>query len=213
MKQAIIFDMDGVLFDTEQFYYSRRERFLADRGISISHLPPSFFIGGNMKQVWQAILGDDYDKWDVDQLQKDYTAYKDSHPLPYKDLIFADAKPVLEALVDRGIALGLASSSTKSDILKALEDNHLTPYFQVILSGEEFPESKPHPAIYQEASRQLGVPKEATLILEDSEKGIAAGVSAGIEVWAIRDERFGMDQSQADRLVSDLSQMLSLLEN
>lgn len=41
--KAIIFDMDGVLFDTETFYYRRREKFLADKGISIKHLPPSFF--------------------------------------------------------------------------------------------------------------------------------------------------------------------------
>lgn len=49
--KAIIFDMDGVLFDTELFYYKRRERFLKQHGITIDHLPMNFFIGGNMKQV------------------------------------------------------------------------------------------------------------------------------------------------------------------
>ena len=65
MVEAIIFDMDGVLFDTEKYYYDRRASFLAQKGISIDHLPPSFFIGGNTKQVWENILRDDYDNWDV----------------------------------------------------------------------------------------------------------------------------------------------------
>ena len=68
---AIIFDMDGVLFDTETFYYHRREKFLAERGISIKHLPLSFFIGGNMKQIWRDILRDDYENWDIHQLQEE----------------------------------------------------------------------------------------------------------------------------------------------
>ena len=82
---AIIFDMDGVLFDTETFYYHRREKFLAKKGISIKHLPPSFFIGGNMKQIWRDILRDDYENWDIHKLQEEYTIYKHNRPLPYKD--------------------------------------------------------------------------------------------------------------------------------
>ncbi|EFQ57201.1 HAD family hydrolase [Streptococcus downei] len=211
MKQAVIFDMDGVLFDTEEFYYSRRKTFLAGRGISIDHLPPSFFIGGNMKQVWQKILGSDYDKWDVAQLQADYIAYKLANPLPYQEVIFGDVCPTLDRLSQEGFKIGLASSSTKADILKALSDTDLTHYFDVILSGQEFPESKPDPAIYNKAAELLGFAKEELLVIEDSEKGIAAAVAAGIEVWAIKDERYGLNQTAADRLIASLSQGLDIL--
>ena len=211
MKQAVIFDMDGVLFDTEEFYYSRRKTFLAGRGISIDHLPPSFFIGGNMKQVWQKILGSDYDKWDVAQLQADYIAYKLANPLPYQEVIFGDVRPTFDRLSQEGFKIGLASSSTKADILKALSDTDLTHYFDVILSGQEFPESKPDPAIYNKAAELLGFAKEELLIIEDSEKGIAAAVAAGIEVWAIKDERYGLNQTAADRLIASLSQGLDIL--
>lgn len=205
--KAIIFDMDGVLFDTEKFYYDRRETFLNGKGISISHLPPSFFIGGNMKQVWEHILRDDYDKWDVEQLQKEYTQYKLDNPLPYRQLIFPDVIEMLDACQKAGVKLALASSSTKKDILRALRENDLEKYFQVILSGEEFEESKPNPAIYNSAVQQLEVDKSEAIIIEDSEKGIQAGVSADIEVWGIRDERFGMNQEKASLLFSNLTEI------
>ncbi|GEB11680.1 HAD family hydrolase [Streptococcus equinus] len=210
--KAIIFDMDGVLFDTETFYYRRREKFLADKGISIKHLPPSFFIGGNMKQIWPDILRDDFDKWDTDQLQVEYSIYKKTHPLPYKDLIFEDTFEVVKGLFEKGYRLGLASSSTKHDILKALEETNLKDYFSVILSGEEFEKGKPHPAIYQEARRQLGFSNAETLVIEDSEKGIQAGVSADLTVWAIEDNLFDMNQRKASRLVKNLTQIVEILE-
>ncbi len=208
---AIIFDMDGVLFDTETFYYHRREKFLAEKGISIKHLPPSFFIGGNMKQIWRDILRDDYENWDIHQLQEEYTTYKREHPLPYKDLIFPDTFEVIKNFYDNGYQLGLASSSTKHDILKALDDTKMRDYFSVVLSGEEFAKGKPHPAIYQEAARQLGVAHDAILVVEDSEKGIQAGVSADLQVWAIEDKLFGMNQSKAHRLVENLTQIFDEL--
>ncbi|WP_069986733.1 HAD family hydrolase [Streptococcus agalactiae] len=203
-----------VLFDTELFYYKRRERFLKQHGITIDHLPLNFFIGGNMKQVWESVLGDQYDTWDIDKLQQDYSRYKEDNPLPYKDLIFQDCKRVIEKLHHKGYLLGIASSSTRHDIMLALESFNLDTYFKVILSGEEFSESKPNPAIYNRAAELLDIPKQQILIIEDSEKkGITAGIAAGIDVWAIEDKYFGMNQSQANVLVSDLSQFFVKLDN
>lgn len=203
--KAIIFDMDGVLFDTESFYYRRREVFLDQKGISIKHLPPSFFIGGNMKQIWRAILREEYENWDILRLQEEYLEYKRQHPLPYKELIFTDVKNVLLELKKKNIKLALASNSTKEDILRALSETQLMGYFDMIMSGQEVKESKPSPDVYLKVMEELGVKSTETLIIEDSEKGIQAGVSSKADVWAIRDKWFGMDQSKATQLIDSLS--------
>ncbi|MDR1606583.1 MAG: HAD family phosphatase [Streptococcaceae bacterium] len=206
--KAIIFDMDGVLVDTEHYYYDRRQQFLDSKGISIAHLSPLNFIGGNMKQVWQMILRDDYDNWDVPALQAEYVQHKLDHPIPYDQLLFPDAVSTLEILTAKGYQLGLASSTAKVEILRALKTTQLMPYFEVILSGDDFKESKPNPEIYRVAMAKLGVTPEETLIIEDSEKGIAAGVDSGATVWGIEDKRFGLDQSRALLLFETLTQLL-----
>lgn len=203
--KAIIFDMDGVLFDTESFYYRRREVFLDQKGISIKHIPPSFFIGGNMKQIWRAILREEYENWDILRLQEEYLEYKRQHPLPYKELIFTDVKNVLLELKKKNIKLALASNSTKEDILRALSETQLMGYFDMIMSGQEVKESKPSPDVYLKVMEELGVKSTETLIIEDSEKGIQAGVSSKADVWAIRDKWFGMDQSKATQLIDSLT--------
>ncbi|GAB2021617.1 HAD family phosphatase [Pseudolactococcus yaeyamensis] len=209
--KAIIFDMDGVLVDTELYYYRRRQTFLDSKGISIAHLSPLDFIGGNMKQVWYMILKDDYDKWDVSALQAEYTQYKLEHAIPYDTLLFSDAKSTLDALKAKGYKLGLASSTIKLEILRAMKMTALLPYFEVVLSGDDFEESKPNPEIYQVAMAKLGVAPEETLIIEDSEKGIAAGVDSGATVWGIADYVFGLDQSRADELYDNLTEIVRQL--
>jgi len=112
----------------------------------------------------------------------------------------------------QGLKIGLASSSVKADIFRALEENRLQGFFDIVLSGEEFKESKPNPEIYLTALKQLNVQASRALIIEDSEKGIAAGVAADVEVWAIRDNQFGMDQSAAKGLLDSLTDVLDLIK-
>ena len=145
-------------------------------------------------------------------LQEEYNTYKQNNPLPYKELIFPDVLKVLNEVKSQGLKIGLASSSVKADIFRALEENRLQGFFDIVLSGEEFKESKPNPEIYLTALKQLNVQASRALIIEDSEKGIAAGVAADVEVWAIRDNQFGMDQSAAKGLLDSLTDVLDLIK-
>ena len=84
---------------------------------------------------------------------------------------------------------------------------NLSDYFDVVLSGDDFKESKPNPEIYQVAMQELDAAPSETLIIEDSTKGIAAGVASGATVWGIKDHRFGLDQSGAVKLFDTLTQI------
>lgn len=203
--------MDGVLVDTEKYYLERRTDFFATHHIDASHMQNRDFIGGNMKDLWPKILGKDYTPKKAQQLSSQYKAYKASIPLPYEKLLFDESRLILEHLKKQNYALALASSSSMADIKKCLKIHKLEQFFSQILSGNDFKVSKPNPAIYQAAIQKLGVTPAETLIIEDSQNGIAAGKDAGATVWAIRDDRFGMYQERADCKLPSLTAIMQKL--
>lgn len=212
MAKAIIFDMDGVLFDTETFYFQRRIDFLATKGLSVDHLDPSIFVGGRASQMWRRILANDFDKWDVPTLEKEYRIYKENRPTPYGQRLFPDVKQVLQALTDKSLPLVLASNTDREEIERALEEAGIRPYFKQVFSAMECGAPKPAPDVYNLAAQATGMDKSEIVVFEDSAKGIAAAKAAGLTVWAIRDQHYGIDQSQADHLVDNLSQGLRELD-
>jgi len=209
---AVIFDMDGVLVDTENFYDSRRKKFFAEKGISTSHLPLNFFTGGQMSQMWPEILRDKYQKSWADQLQSDYLQLKVNLPIPYKELLFPGVRELLNDLKSQGLKIGLASSSSFEEINRNLTENKLAAYFDAVLTGEDFLETKPNPEIYHTAMAKLSVAADKTLVIEDSERGIAAGKASGATVWAIHDSKFGLDQSAADEIFENLEAIQAKLD-
>ncbi|HFI0148976.1 TPA: HAD family hydrolase [Streptococcus suis] len=212
MVKAVIFDMDGVLFDTENFYFERRIEFWATKGITIDHLEPSFFVGGRASQMWQRVLGDDFEKWDIPALEEEYRLYKEKRPTPYAETIFPDVKPTLERLSKKGLPLVLASNTDKEEIDRAISEAGIAKYFQYVFSGMDCYAPKPHPAVYEKAVQALGIDKDDILVFEDSFKGIAAAKAAGLTVWAIRDKHYGIDQSQADIIIDSLDQAMDDLD-
>ena len=211
--KAVIFDMDGVLFETEDFYYKRRADFLETKGISVAHLDPRVFVGARASQIWSLILGEDMQNWDLPQLEAEYAQYKKLHPTPYGTCVFPEAKEVLSTLKNQGFLLALASNTDLAEIKRALTDADILSYFDAVFSAMDCGACKPHPAVYEQAWAALAVDKAETLVIEDSQMGIAAGIAAGLEVWAIEDKKWGVDQSQAWNTLSHLRDLPEKLNN
>ncbi|MBP2100517.1 HAD family hydrolase [Enterococcus rivorum] len=212
--KGIVFDMDGVLVDTEEFYYERRKNFLKEYGLSIDEIPIATFIGADMRSIWPLVLSINKDQQHSEAfLNEQYLEYKREHPLDFVSLLDADAKRTLQFLKRNNYKIGLASSSQMEAIEEMLESTQLKQYFDSIVSGEDFEKSKPEPEIYQYAVAELKLTPEECIAIEDSEKGIQSAHAAGLTVWAIKDTRFGINQNLANDTLEKLSEMCRKLSD
>ncbi|WP_086315612.1 hypothetical protein A5821_003112 [Enterococcus sp. 7F3_DIV0205] len=210
--EGIIFDMDGVLVDSEEFYYQRRKAFLKEYDLTIEQIPIALFIGADMRSLWETILEVNDTIYDEAFLSEKYHQYKEKHPIDYTDLIDPDAKRVLQFFKRKGYKIALASSSKMDVIQEVLKVGQLASYFDVIVSGTQFKQSKPAPEIYEYTAQELGLKPEVCLAIEDSEKGIRSAHDAGASVWALKDKRFGMNQQLADVQLETLSDVCKKLQ-
>ena len=209
MIRAVLFDMDGVLVDTEWFYNRRRVAYLETKGFTFDEIPD--LSGSNEKAIWEYFVPDDPMR--REELRLGYSAYQKDHPVPYEELLNRDAAPVMRALHERGVKLAIASSSYRELIDELVDIAGLGDVLDFTISGHECSAFKPDPEIYVRAMEALGVAPEESLVIEDSPLGIEAGCRAGARVLALRPhEGVVLDQSGADRIIGSLTEILDETE-
>lgn len=206
MIKAVMFDMDGVLVDTEWFYNRRRCAYLETKGFVFDEIPD--LSGTNDIYVWEYFEPDDARR--RAELKREYVEqYMPAHPVPYDELKNKDAKPVMEALRERGVVSAIASSGQPEMIEELVEAADLRDVLVATVSGHEVAAFKPDPAVYLRTMELLGVAPEECLVVEDSPLGIEAGRRAGCRTLALRPrEGVSLDQSKADRIIDSLWDLL-----
>jgi HAD superfamily hydrolase (TIGR01509 family) len=125
-------------------------------------------------------------------------------------LIFPEAKQVLESLKASGVQLACCSSSSRKYVEDTLKQGHLEGLFDFILAGDDKILPKPNPDVYLRCLKHFGLDAEDVLVVEDSALGLAAAKAAGLRAAARFNPNMPLDQSAADWIISDLSEIFSL---
>lgn len=210
--KAVIFDMDGVLIDSEPVYIGMFRTFLLEHGCRIDEALLMTLAGASAGETWRIMAKLWYEETDPEALHQ---LFRREHPdfrIDYKAVMFPEVLELLQWLKERGVIMAVASSSSEQSIRRMFEETGFGPYFSFLVSGKQFRESKPDPEIYLYTLSRLGLPAEDCLVVEDSVYGIQAAKAAGLRVVAIRDQRFSSDQSAANRLIDRVSDLKEIFE-
>ena len=209
--EAVVFDMDGVLVDSEPFWIRDTIEFFRRHGIDVPYQEATKVVGLSMKDTDALELS----WWGNGMSPEEYREIRHNDPerqmLNYADAVMPYAKYVLPRLKEAGLTVAIASSSTRRSIDRMLDECGLRPYVDMRVSGADFEQSKPNPEIYLYTVERLGVPKERVVAVEDSTVGVQAATAAGLTTIARLDARYNFDQSAADYIVGDLLQAYDVI--
>lgn len=181
MIQTVIFDMDGVIVDTEPVHHFAYYQHFNELSIEVSDEMYRSFTGNSTRNIFQKLKAQFDLQEDVEDLiLRKRHLFNEAFDLKEDLYLIEGVEELIKDLYANGIQLIVASSASKVTINRVFTRFNLHQYFTHIVSGEDFPKSKPHPAIFEHAASLSIAPKENCIVIEDSTNGIQAAVSAGI---------------------------------
>jgi beta-phosphoglucomutase family hydrolase len=208
MAKAFIFDMDGVIIDSEPIHMESDKMTMKyyDREISDEEL--NNYVGISNPDMWRVLREKHNMTASIEEILEKHTAYKKQLIQNMKLTPIKGIKVLLDELKNSGIRVGLASSSTKEFIEIILNNLGLSEYFEIIISCEDVERSKPSPDIFLKAAEVLRVKPCDCLVIEDSSHGVKAAKLAEMKCIGFINPNSGkQDLSLADAVVCSIEEI------
>lgn len=208
MIKAVIFDMDGVIVDSEPIHFESDQLTLKHFGIEASHEELNQYVGVSNPVMW-AEMKEKYNLAEYVETLLEKQSYYKNYLFGIKKLEpIAGIPDLLAEIKNAGAKLGLASSSNRDFIEMVLMNLGIMDYFDMIVSGDEVKKSKPDPEIFLKAAGNLKVNPEDCLVIEDSRHGVKAAILAGMKCIGFHNPNSGaQDLSLADTVVHSITEI------
>lgn len=215
MIKAIIFDMDGLMIDSERVTFECYQEILKGMNLTMDEEFYKTLLGKPLKGIYQRfydVYGNDFPIEDV---------IKDVHALMAKHFetegvpIKTGLKSLLEYLKENNYKTIVATSSNRDRVDTILSQAQITDYFDDSICGDEVTKGKPNPEVFLKSCQKLGVNVDEAIVLEDSEAGIQASYDAGIKVICIPDMKYPEKQYEEKtfKILKDLNGVTEYLKN
>ena len=211
--KCVIFDMDGVIIDSEKIHKRAYFETFVSLGLNVSEelyktLTGSSTINAFQKLIFHFKLDKNPEDLVLDK-RKRYINFFENNP----DLHLVEGvEEIITYLHNKGIILILASSSAMVNINRVFERFNLQRYFSAKISGADLIASKPHPEIFEKAILLSNIPKENCVVIEDSDNGIKAANDAGVFVFGYANKLSeGQTLKSADKIITNFNILKKLI--
>ena len=182
MIQAVIFDLDGVIIDSEPIHFKLEQQMFDELKITVSFQEHCSYVGMSSQNMWERIVNQHTLTFSPDALVRKkevlYLEYLDKQEDLYS---ITGVEALIRELYENNFKLIIASSSHRDVIDKVLAKFRLSGFFMATVSGTELMHSKPHPEIFLKAAGIANCEPAKCLVIEDSENGVTAAKAAGME--------------------------------
>lgn len=208
MIKAIIFDMDGVIIDSEPIHYDSNKRIFEELGIPVNKNIYSNYIGVSNQEMWQDLKNEFNLSQSVEELVEKQSQENLEYIKKYAKEPIEGVVELLQKLKESNFKIALASSSPLRLIKEIVCKFDIEKYFEVVTSSEFVSRGKPKPDLFVYTAGLLKAQPKECLVIEDSKNGVKAAKAAGMKCIGFKNPNsLGQDLSKADVVVEKMSEI------